>query len=111
LKKNSIGYPSAMFLGDTCARNAKELANLFLPKCLCASQFARRFFCRRRDGVEDSSTVLLVQLEEKTVEQDILASDTQKGSEPDGISPLILKKIVLDVKTPFAVLYLFICRI
>jgi hypothetical protein len=40
------------------------------------------------DGVEDSSTVSLIQLEEETVEQDILALDTQKG---------------LVVKKPFAV--------
>jgi hypothetical protein len=33
------------------------------------------------DGVEDSSTVSLIQLEEVTVEQGVLALDTQKGSE------------------------------
>jgi hypothetical protein len=39
-----------------------------------------------QDGVEDSSTVLLIQLEEETVEQGILTLDTQKGPGPDGIS-------------------------
>jgi hypothetical protein len=29
LKQNSNVYPSAMFLGDTCTCNAKEIANLF----------------------------------------------------------------------------------
>jgi hypothetical protein len=43
------------------------------------------------DGVEDSSTVSLIQLGEETVEQGILALDTQKGPGPDGISPLIRK--------------------
>jgi hypothetical protein len=57
------------------------------------------------DGVVDSSTVLLIQLEEETVEQVILALDTQKGPEPDWISPLILKKIVLVVKKPLTVLF------
>jgi hypothetical protein len=57
------------------------------------------------DGVVDSSTVLLIQLEEETVEQGILALDTQKGSEPDWISPLILKKIGLVVKKPLTVLF------
>jgi hypothetical protein len=52
------------------------------------------------DGVEFSSTVLLIQLEEETVEQGILAFDTPKGCGPDGISPLILKKIVLVVNKP-----------
>jgi hypothetical protein len=33
------------------------------------------------------------------------ALDTQKGLEPDKISPLILKKIILDVKKPLAVLF------
>jgi hypothetical protein len=42
------------------------------------------------DGVEDFSTVLLIQLEEETVEQGTLALDTQKGPGPDGISPVIL---------------------
>jgi hypothetical protein len=57
------------------------------------------------DGVEDSSTVLLIQLEEETVEQGILAFDTPKGRGPNGISPLILKKIVLVVMKPLAVLF------
>jgi hypothetical protein len=29
LKRNSSGYQFAMFLGDTCARNAQGIANLF----------------------------------------------------------------------------------
>jgi hypothetical protein len=57
------------------------------------------------NGVEDSSTVSLIQLEEETVEQGILALDMQKGPDPDGISPLILKKIVLVVKKPLAILF------
>jgi hypothetical protein len=32
-----------------------------------------------------------------------MALDTQKGPGPDGISPLILKKIVLVLKKPLAV--------
>jgi hypothetical protein len=39
------------------------------------------------DGVEDSSTVSLIQFEEETVEQNILASDKQQHRVPDGISP------------------------
>jgi hypothetical protein len=39
------------------------------------------------------------------VKQGILALDTQKGPGPDGISPLILKKIVLVVKRPLAILF------
>jgi DNA-binding beta-propeller fold protein YncE len=50
------------------------------------------------DGVEDSYTVSLIQLEVETVEQGILALVTQKGPDPDGISPLILKKIGRVVK-------------
>jgi hypothetical protein len=34
-------------------------------------------------GVEDSSTVSLIQLEEETVERGIVALDTQKGPGPD----------------------------
>jgi hypothetical protein len=34
------------------------------------------------DGVEDSSTVSLIQLEEETVEQGILDLDTQKSPGP-----------------------------
>jgi hypothetical protein len=57
------------------------------------------------DGVEDSSTIALIQLEETPVEGGILSLDTQKGPGPDGIPPLILKKIVLVVKKPLAVLF------
>jgi hypothetical protein len=57
------------------------------------------------DGVEDSSLVSLIQLEEDTVEQGILTIDTQKGPGPDGISPLILKRIWLVVKRPLAILF------
>jgi hypothetical protein len=52
----------------------------------------------------DSSTVLLIQLGKETVERGSSALDTQKGPGSDGISPLILKKIVLVVKKPFTVL-------
>jgi hypothetical protein len=37
-----------------------------------------------KEGVDDSSTVLLIQLEKETVERGILAFDTQKGPGPDG---------------------------
>jgi hypothetical protein len=57
------------------------------------------------DGVEDYFTVLLIQLEEEIVKQGILALDTQKGPGPDGISQLILKKIVLVVKKPLTFLF------
>jgi hypothetical protein len=57
------------------------------------------------DGVEDSSTLLLlIQFEEETVVQGILALNKQEGPEPVGISPLILKKIGLVVKKPLAIL-------
>jgi hypothetical protein len=54
--------------------------------------------------VEDSSTVSLILLEEETVERGIVALDMQNGLGPDGISQLILKKIVLVVKKQLAVL-------
>jgi hypothetical protein len=54
---------------------------------------------------EGSSTVSLIQLKEETVEQGILALDTQTGPGPDEISPLIPKKIVLVVKKPLAILF------
>jgi hypothetical protein len=57
------------------------------------------------DGVENSSTVSLIQLKEATVKHGILTLDTQKGLGPDGISPLILKEIVLIVKKSLAVLF------
>jgi hypothetical protein len=38
------------------------------------------------DGVEDSSTVLLIQFEEQTMDMGILALDTQKGPGSDGTS-------------------------
>jgi hypothetical protein len=43
-------------------------------------------------SVEDFSIVSLIQLEKETVEQGIMALNTQKGPGPDGISPLILKR-------------------
>jgi hypothetical protein len=106
LKQNSSGYLSAMFLGATCARNAQEIANLFgeyFQDVYMMDDLQDDFVVD--DGVEDSSTVLLSQLEEVTMEQGILALDTQKGPGPDLISPLILKKIGLVVKRPFAVLF------
>jgi hypothetical protein len=57
------------------------------------------------DGVEGSSTISLIQLEEETVEQGVLALDTQNGPGPDWISPLILKKIALIVKKPLVILF------
>jgi hypothetical protein len=95
-----------MFLGATCARNAQEIANLFgeyFQDVYMMDDLQDDFVVD--DGVEDSSTVLLSQFEEVTMEQGILALDTQKGPGPDLISPLILKKIGLVVKRPFAVLF------
>jgi hypothetical protein len=51
------------------------------------------------DGVENSSTVvLLIHLVEETMEQGMLVLNTKKGSGPDEISLLIVKKIVLVIK-------------
>jgi hypothetical protein len=69
-----------MFLGNTCARNAQEIANLF-------GEYFQGVYVRDDDsqedlvvddGVEDSSIVSLIQLQEVTVEQGILSLDTQK---------------------------------
>jgi hypothetical protein len=58
------------------------------------------------DGVENSSTVvLLIHLVEETMEQGMLVLNTKKGSGPDEISLLIVKKIVLVIKKN----YLFVC--
>jgi hypothetical protein len=99
-----------MFLGDACAPNAKEIADLFgeYYQCVYVRVSSQENFVVD-DGVEDFSTVLLILLEEETVEQGILALDTQNGPGPDGISPVILKKIVLVVKKLLAVLFNF-CR-
>jgi hypothetical protein len=51
-------------LNITLARNAQEIADLFL-------QYFQGVFVED-DSVEDSSTVSLIQLEEETVEQGIL---------------------------------------
>jgi hypothetical protein len=88
-----------MFLGDACALNAQEIADLF-------GEYFQGVYVRNSseedfvvdEGVEDSSTVSLIQLEEKTVE-------TRKGPGPDGISPLVLKKILQVVKKPLVVLF------
>jgi hypothetical protein len=97
LKRNSSGYPSAVF---------QEIADLL-------GEYSQGVYVRDNSqedfvvtgGVEDSSTALLIQLEEETIERNIVALDTQNGPGPDGISPLILKKIVLVVKKPLAVLF------
>jgi hypothetical protein len=44
--------------------------------CLCQGRFVGEFRYGRRDGVDDSSTVLLIQLKKKTMEKGILALDT-----------------------------------
>jgi hypothetical protein len=106
LKRNSSGYTSAMFLSGACARIAQKIANLFGEYCqgvYVRDDLQEDFVVDV--GVGESSTVKLIQLEEKTVEQGIWALDTQKGPEPDGISPVILKKIVLDVNNTLAILF------
>jgi hypothetical protein len=95
-----------MFRGDTCARNAHETVDLF-------GEYFQGVYVRDNsqkdfvvDGiVENSSTVSLIHLEKETVEWGIVALDTQKGPGTDGIPPLVLKKILLVVKKPFAVLF------
>jgi hypothetical protein len=66
-------HPSFMFLGDTCTRDAHEIANLFGEhfQAVYVRDDPREDFVVN-DSVEDSSTVLLIQLVEETVEQGIL---------------------------------------
>jgi hypothetical protein len=83
------------------ARNAQEIANLFGEYFQCVYVRDRRILLW--------TTVLrippLIQLEEETVEQGILALHTQKSPGSDRVSPLFLKKILLGVKKPLAVLF------
>jgi hypothetical protein len=74
-------------------------ANLFGEyfQIVYVRDYSQEYFVVDDDGVEDSSTVSLIQLEKETVEQGILALDTQKNPGPDGIFPLILKKNPLIV--------------
>jgi hypothetical protein len=74
-----------MFLGDTCARNAQEIVDLF-------GEYFQGVYVRDDshedfvvdNGVVDSSTVSLIQLEEETVEQGFLALDKKKALGPTG---------------------------
>jgi hypothetical protein len=70
-----------MFLGGACARNTQEIADLFGEyfQGVCVRDSSQEDFVVD-DGVEDSYTVSLIQLEEETV-----ALDTQKIPGPDGI--------------------------
>jgi hypothetical protein len=74
-----------MFLGDACARSAQEIADLFGDyfQGVYVSDSSQEDFVVD-DGVEDSFAVLLIQLEEETVEKGILALDKQKGPGTDG---------------------------
>jgi hypothetical protein len=68
-----------MFLDGACARNAQKIKHLFgdyFQGVYVWDDSQEDFIVD--DGVEDSSSVSLVQLEEETVEQGILALDTQK---------------------------------
>jgi hypothetical protein len=86
-KQNSSGYPSAMFLGGACLRNAQEIADLFGEyfQCVNVKNNSQEGFVV--DGVfEDSSTV---SLEEETVQRALWLWSRKKAR----ISPLILKKM------------------
>jgi hypothetical protein len=57
-----------MFLGDTCTRNAQEIANIFgkyFEGVYVRDDLQEDFVVD--DGVGDSSIVTLIQLEEETV--------------------------------------------
>jgi hypothetical protein len=61
LKRNSSGYPSAMFLGYVCAQNAQEIADLsgdYFLGVYVRDNSQKDFIVD--DGVEDSSTVWLI---------------------------------------------------
>jgi hypothetical protein len=92
LKRNSTGYPSAMFLGDACAQEIADLFGVYIQGVYVRDNSQEGFIM---DGG----------VEEETVGRGIVALDTKKGPEPDGIPLLILKKIVLVVKSPLNVLF------
>jgi hypothetical protein len=80
--KRNYSVLSAMFLGDTCLQKAHEI----LPaRCLFEARFAEEFRCGQRCWG--------------------FFHTTQKSPEPEGISPLILKKIVRIVNKLLAVLF------
>jgi hypothetical protein len=60
-----------MFLGDTCTRNAQEIANIFgkyFEGVYVRDDLQEDFVVD--DGVGDSSIVTLIQLEEETVKSE-----------------------------------------
>jgi hypothetical protein len=86
-----------MFLGDAYARNAQDIADLF-------GEYFQGVYvrddsqnnCIVDDGVEDSFTVSLIQLEEETVEQTWARRDIFTDSEKDWTAV---------VKKPHAILF------
>jgi hypothetical protein len=85
-----------MCLSGACACNAQEIADLF-------GEYFQGVYVRDNSqedfvvdgGIEDSSTVLLIQLEERTVERGIVALDTQKGPGFDGIKMVVKKPLAI----------------
>jgi hypothetical protein len=92
---------SAMFMSDTCARKAHGrwlriyLAHTSRVRCLCE---------------EDSSTVSVIQLGRNLWTRVFWLWTCKHGHGPDGISPLILKKVVLVVKKPLLCLSGNVCN-
>jgi hypothetical protein len=81
-----------MFLGDACSQGIADLFGEYIQGVYVRDNLQEGFVV---DGC----------VEEETVGQGIVALDPKKGPEPDGIPPLILKKIVLVVKSPLTVLF------
>jgi Reverse transcriptase (RNA-dependent DNA polymerase) len=108
MKRNSCGYPSAMFLNDDAARSPQEIANLF-------AKFFQSVYVKDDESFtpltppshvdQNQQKVSLIQFAETAVLEAILDLDEQKGPGPDGITPSILKKLVSVVKVPLTFLF------
>jgi hypothetical protein len=103
MKRNSTGFPSTMFIGVDCASNFHDIADLF------AGYFQGGFVNdlsvenanEYDEGSGDPSVLSLIQLTEVT----LMNLEEKKRPDPDGISPLMLKKIFLGVKAPLTFIF------
>jgi hypothetical protein len=91
-----------MFLKDQAARNPGDIGNLF-------ANFFQEVYVKDDESSnmidmpnleQNPPKVSLIQFTESDIVEVILDLDEQKGPGPDGISPLILKKLALAVSTP-----------
>lgn len=104
-RNNDSNLPSQMHLADSTAKTGPEVANLF------ASHFSSTYLANSADDVTqipeqfNNRSIAQIKISEKDIYFKINQLDIFKGSGPDGIPPLLIKRCSQSLTYPLFIIF------